>query len=108
MTTATMTSEVTEEQIAGSTRAPSRSSSHAETKVEKLERQETNVEATKKADVEAQQTAIAEAPRPEFPEGGWRGWATVMGACVSLLTSPMNKRLISPAYRFCVQFCGFG
>lgn len=64
-------SEVAEERTAASTRAPSL---EGETK-----EFETDVKGTKTGDAEAQ---VAPAPKPDFPEGGLRGWATVAGACV--------------------------
>lgn len=71
----------------GSTRAPSRSSHVGEKHLDETTGYETAVEPSKLSDPEAQK--VIEAPKPEFPEGGLRGWATVAGA-------------------FCVQFCGFG
>ncbi|EKM56382.1 uncharacterized protein PHACADRAFT_118039 [Phanerochaete carnosa HHB-10118-sp] len=79
--------EVTEEHTVGSTLAPSRSSQIEEKEVEEKAEFETGMVTTKTGDPETQQ--VAQAPRTDFPEGGWQGWATVAGA-------------------FLIQFCGFG
>lgn len=76
-----MTAEIAEERtVQGSTRAPSRSSRMEEKQLDEKPEFETTLDATKPGDPEAQQ--VAQAPKPEFPEGGLRGWATVAGACV--------------------------
>ncbi|GJE93674.1 MFS general substrate transporter [Phanerochaete sordida] len=61
-----------------STRAPSRNSQVADDHLDE-----------KKAEPSDPEAQVTPPPRPDFPEGGWQGWATVAGA-------------------FCVQFCGFG
>ena len=102
-----MTAEVAEERtVQGSTRAPSRSSHADEKQLDEKPEFEPTMDATKPGDPEAQQ--VAQAPKPDFPEGGLRGWATVAGACVFCSVSPLQAGLYACICRFCVQFCGFG
>ena len=100
--------EVVEERTLRSTRAPSRSSQVEEKQFKEKLELETSLHGTKTDDPEAQQ--VVQAPKPDFPEGGLWGWATVAGAYVHSFVSLVLElaAYISVLCRFCVQFCGFG